>query len=33
VLKFKPPLVFSEKNADQVVAVLDRVLAEDCLQV
>jgi 4-aminobutyrate aminotransferase-like enzyme len=33
VLKFKPPLVFSEKNADQIVAVLDQVLAEDCLQV
>jgi 4-aminobutyrate aminotransferase-like enzyme len=33
VLKFKPPLVFSGKNADEVVAVLDKVLAEDCLQV
>jgi len=33
VLKLKPPIVFSEKNADQVVAVLDKVLGEDCLQV
>jgi 4-aminobutyrate aminotransferase-like enzyme/Ser/Thr protein kinase RdoA (MazF antagonist) len=33
VLKFKPPIVFSEKNADEVVALLDKVLAEDCLQV
>ena len=33
VLKLKPPIVFSEKNADEVVAALDRVLGEDCLQV
>ena len=33
VLKLKPPIVFSEENADQVVAVLDKVLGEDCLQV
>jgi 4-aminobutyrate aminotransferase-like enzyme/Ser/Thr protein kinase RdoA (MazF antagonist) len=33
VLKLKPPIVFSEKNADAVVAALDRVMAEDCLQV
>jgi 4-aminobutyrate aminotransferase-like enzyme/Ser/Thr protein kinase RdoA (MazF antagonist) len=33
ILKLKPPIVFSEKNADEVVAVLDKVLAEDCLQV
>ena len=33
VLKLKPPLVFSDKNADKVVEVLDKVLAEDCLQV
>jgi 4-aminobutyrate aminotransferase-like enzyme/Ser/Thr protein kinase RdoA (MazF antagonist) len=33
VLKMKPPLVFSEKNAEEVVYVLDKVLQEDCLQV
>jgi 4-aminobutyrate aminotransferase-like enzyme len=33
ILKLKPPLVFSEKNADEVVAVLEKVLGEDCLQV
>jgi 4-aminobutyrate aminotransferase-like enzyme/Ser/Thr protein kinase RdoA (MazF antagonist) len=33
VLKLKPPIVFSEKNADEVVAVLDKILGEDCLQV
>ena len=33
ILKLKPPLVFSRKNAEQVVAVLDRVLGEDYLQV
>ena len=33
VLKLKPPIVFSEKNADEVVAALDKVLGEDCLQV
>ena len=33
VLKLKPPMVFSEGNADEVVRVLDKVLEEDCLQV
>ena len=33
VLKLKPPLVFSENNADEVVQVLDKVLMEDCLQI
>jgi 4-aminobutyrate aminotransferase-like enzyme/Ser/Thr protein kinase RdoA (MazF antagonist) len=33
ILKLKPPIVFSEKNADEVVAVLDKVLGEDCLQI
>jgi 4-aminobutyrate aminotransferase-like enzyme len=33
VLKLKPPIVFTEKNADQVVAALDKILQEDCLQV
>jgi 4-aminobutyrate aminotransferase-like enzyme/Ser/Thr protein kinase RdoA (MazF antagonist) len=33
VLKLKPPMVFSEQNADDVVEVLGRILAEDCLQV
>ena len=33
VLKMKPPIVFSEKNADEVVEVLDKILQEDCLQV
>jgi 4-aminobutyrate aminotransferase-like enzyme len=33
VLKLKPPMVFSERNADEIVRVLDKVLAEDCLQV
>jgi 4-aminobutyrate aminotransferase-like enzyme len=33
VLKMKPPIVFSEKNADEVVDVLDKILQEDCLQV
>ena len=33
VLKLKPPIVFSEKNADEIVAVLDKVLGEDCLQI
>jgi 4-aminobutyrate aminotransferase-like enzyme len=33
ILKLKPPIVFSEKNADEVVEVLDKVLGEDCLQV
>ena len=29
VLKMKPPLVFSEADADRVVAAYDRVLGED----
>jgi len=33
VLKMKPPIVFSEKNADAVVNALDKILQEDCLQV
>ncbi len=33
VLKIKPPLVFSEQNADEIVATLDKVLGEDCLKV
>jgi 4-aminobutyrate aminotransferase-like enzyme len=33
VLKLKPPLVFSEQNAAEVVAALDKVLGEDCLQI
>ena len=33
VLKMKPPLVFTEQNADEVVQALGKVLSEDCLQV
>ncbi len=33
VLKMKPPIVFTEKNVDEVVQVLGKVLSEDCLQV
>jgi 4-aminobutyrate aminotransferase-like enzyme len=33
VLKMKPPIVFSEKNADEVVNALDKILQEDCLRV
>jgi len=33
VLKMKPPIVFTEQNADDVVQALDKVLSEDCLQV
>ncbi|MBW2514746.1 MAG: aminotransferase class III-fold pyridoxal phosphate-dependent enzyme [Deltaproteobacteria bacterium] len=33
VLKLKPPMVFSKQNADDVVTVLEKILAEDCLQV
>jgi 4-aminobutyrate aminotransferase-like enzyme/Ser/Thr protein kinase RdoA (MazF antagonist) len=33
VLKLKPPMVFSEQNADEMVSVLGKILAEDCLQV
>ncbi len=32
VLKLKPPLVFSEKNADDLLAALEMVLQEDRLQ-
>ena len=31
ILKLKPPMVFSEQNADDVVEVLGKILAEDCL--
>jgi len=31
ILKLKPPMVFSEQNADDVVDVLGKILAEDCL--
>jgi 4-aminobutyrate aminotransferase-like enzyme len=33
VLKLKPPIVFTEQNADEVVEALKKVLSEDCLQV
>jgi 4-aminobutyrate aminotransferase-like enzyme len=33
VLKMKPPIVFTEENADEVVQALDRILGEDRLQV
>ena len=33
VLKLKPPLVFNQHNVDFLVEVLDKVMAEDCLQV
>ena len=33
VLKLKPPMVFSEQNANDVVETLGKILAEDCLQV
>ncbi len=33
VLKIKPPLVFSEENADLLVATLDEILAEDVVRV
>ena len=33
VLKLKPPIVFTEQNADDVVQALNKVLSEDCLQV
>ncbi|MCG6910586.1 MAG: aminotransferase class III-fold pyridoxal phosphate-dependent enzyme [Deltaproteobacteria bacterium] len=33
VLKLKPPLVFSEENAAGLLASLEKVLQEDCLQV
>jgi 4-aminobutyrate aminotransferase-like enzyme len=31
VLKIKPPLAYTEQDADQLVTTLDLVLAEDCL--
>ncbi|MEN8245366.1 MAG: aminotransferase class III-fold pyridoxal phosphate-dependent enzyme [Thermodesulfobacteriota bacterium] len=33
VLKLKPPLVFSEQNADDLLIALEKVLQEDCLLV
>ena len=33
VLKMKPPMVFTEKNADEVVEALNKVLQEDFLQI
>jgi len=33
VLKIKPPIVFTEKNADEIVDALDKILKEDCLQI
>jgi 4-aminobutyrate aminotransferase-like enzyme len=32
VLKLKPPIIFSQANADALVDALEKVLAEDCLQ-
>jgi 4-aminobutyrate aminotransferase-like enzyme len=32
VLKLKPPIVFDEQDADRLVATLDKVLAEDAVQ-
>jgi 4-aminobutyrate aminotransferase-like enzyme/Ser/Thr protein kinase RdoA (MazF antagonist) len=32
VLKIKPPMVFTEANADYLVATLDEILSEDCLR-
>jgi len=32
VLKLRPPLVFSESDADLLVATLDEVLSEDAVQ-
>ena len=29
VIKIKPPLVFSEEDADRLVSVLDKILSED----
>jgi 4-aminobutyrate aminotransferase-like enzyme len=31
VLKLKPPIIFSQKNADALVDALEKVFAEDCL--
>ena len=33
VIKLKPPIVFTNENADNVVHVLDRILTEDYLQI
>ncbi len=33
VLKFKPPMVITEENADEIISVLDKIFQEDCLQV
>jgi len=33
VIKLKPPIVFTNENADSVVHVLDRILTEDYLQI
>ena len=33
ILKLKPPIVFNEKNAEDFIAALDKVLGEDCLQI
>ena len=33
ILKMKPPIVFSEKNADEIIYTLDKILQEDCLQI
>ena len=32
VLKMKPPIVFDENDADRLVATLEKILQEDCLQ-
>ena len=33
VIKLKPPIVFTNENADNAVHVLDRILTEDFLQI
>jgi len=33
VLKFKPPMVITKENADEIISVLDKILREDCLQI
>jgi len=33
VLKLKPPMVITEQNALEIVTVLEKILAEDCLQI
>ena len=32
VLKLKPPIIFSQTNADSLVDALEKVFAEDCLK-